>query len=259
MDLIDTENRSVINNNNILYRRKRNCCSFCHLSGHNIVSCNSDRLHEFEIICSEIVRNFTTKNEFNIWLIENYNENKFLLKAFSKKKIGISSNNIVIIMDAITDFIFKKYKNENENLINDIVELLLDINNNDLPEPINENYINQNLERMLVLEFINHNIYNNQPLINNEIENNENISNNIIFSINKNKKKEENNICNCDICYENKKQMNFVKLNCNHEFCYECMIKSFENNVNKIKTCALCRSIITEIETSNKNIIKKFK
>jgi len=258
MEILNTENRNLINNN-IFSRRKRNCCSFCHLSGHNILSCNSERLDEFEIICSEIVRDFNTKNEFNIWLIENYNENIFLLKAFSIRKIGISSNNIVILMDAITDFIFKKYKNENENLINDIVELLLDINNNDFPEQIDENYINQNLERMLVLEFINHNIFNNSTLINNEIENIENINNNIKFNTNKNKKKEENNICNCNICYENKKQKNFVKLNCNHEFCYECIIKSFEINTNKIKTCALCRGIITEIETSNKNIIKKFK
>ena len=44
-------------------------------------------------------------------------------------------------------------------------------------------------------------------------------------------------ICECAICFEEKKM---AKLNCGHLFC--------ENCVNKINVCALCRSNITNIE-----------
>ena len=46
-----------------------------------------------------------------------------------------------------------------------------------------------------------------------------------------------NQICECCICFEEKKM---VKLNCGHLFCEAC--------VNKINVCALCRSNIINIE-----------
>ena len=58
----------------------------------------------------------------------------------------------------------------------------------------------------------------------------------------------------CSICYENISN-NCSKLNCNHLFCNNCIKNQIQkNNI----CCALCRQIITEINSDNINEFKPF-
>jgi len=268
LDNINTENKNNhFNNEPKLLRRMTRCCSFCKKPGHNINKCSSDRLIEFELICADIVRNVNNKNEFKNWLIENYNNDLLLIKAFSIRKSRVSTSDISIHFDLITEYIFSMYKNnsileqqveeenqnlneiENENnMENDLLNLLLQIRNNYVGEPLQEELINQNMERMLQLEmaiaylsnrYINYNE-------NNIIIPRKNLINCTVY---KNKNQNMNEICKCSICYENKKLNQFVTLDCNHEFCYNCIIKTLQVNKNIIPCCALCRGEIKNIKT----------
>ena len=53
----------------------------------------------------------------------------------------------------------------------------------------------------------------------------------------------------CSICYEEKEQCCFVKLNCEHEFCGTC-VKTIIDKNNK-PSCAFCRTNIEKLEVYN--------
>jgi hypothetical protein len=274
-DNINTEN---INRQSIITRRMTRCCSFCRLKGHNINKCNSDRLLEFEVICADIVKNINTKMEFKNWLIENYNNDSLLIKAFAIRKTRVSTNNISIYMDLITEYIFTTYKNnlqlEEENLEenidiydnyieNDLLNLLFQIRNNYIIESLQEALIHQNMERMLQIEMAIAYLFNPYTNLNNV--NNERNINNIIISrknlinctLHKNEKDNFNEICNCSICYDIINLNKFVILDCNHEFCDNCIIKTLQMNKNIIPCCALCRAEIKNIKTRTLEINAK--
>jgi hypothetical protein len=59
---------------------------------------------------------------------------------------------------------------------------------------------------------------------------------------------QDNNKCECNICYEECEKRSFVKLNCGHEFCGKCVKKSLETTRLYIKAhCAYCRCCINSI------------
>jgi hypothetical protein len=277
LDSINTENRNNSINNPIrLTRRMTRCCSFCKIPGHNITNCSSDRLLEFEVICADIVKNMNTYIEFKNWLVENYSNDLLLIKAFTIRKSRVSTNDISIQYDLITEYIFSTYKNnsileqyveeeeneeENQNINdndieNDLLNLLLQIRNNYVMEPLQEELINQNMERMLQLEmaiaylsnrYINHNE-------NNIIISRKNLIN---CTLNNQTKENMNKKSNCSICYDNKKLKNFVVYDCNHEFCDICVIKTLQINPNSIPCCALCRGEVKNIKTRTLEINAK--
>ena len=269
LDNINSENiNNHLNNEQKLSRRMSRCCSFCRLKGHNIIKCNSDRLLEFEVICAEKVRNINTKIEFKNWLIENYNNDSLLIKAFAIRKSRVSTNDILIYIDLIVEYIFSTYKNElqleeenqydnNLDIENDLLNLLLQIRSNYVVEPIQQELIHQNMERMLMLEMSiaylsNRYISNNEE--NNKIESRKNVINCTFY---KNKNHNINEISNCSICYDNKNLNKFVTLDCNHEFCDNCIIKTLQMNKNIIPCCALCRAEIKNIKTRTLEINAK--
>jgi len=52
----------------------------------------------------------------------------------------------------------------------------------------------------------------------------------------------------CDICYEQCKQIDFVKTNCNHEFCHTCMKTHLNTQIqNVMQCCAMCRGEIKSL------------
>jgi hypothetical protein len=290
LDRINTENRNnPINNPIRLTRRMTRCCSFCKIPGHNITSCSSDRLLEFEVICADIVKNMNTKIEFKNWLIENYSNDLLLIKAFTIRKSRVSTNDISIQYDLITEYIFSTYKNnyileqqveenkeeENEeeesqvindnDIENDLLNLLLQMRNNYVVEHLQEELINQNIERMLQLEMAiaylsnRYIIYNENNNINENNENNNTISrkNLINCTLNNQTKENMNKKSNCSICYDNKKLKNFVVYDCNHEFCENCIIKTLQINKNIIPCCALCRCEFKNLKTRTLKINAK--
>ena len=106
------ENRNISIMQNPVLRQRTQCCSLCRQPGHNITTCNSDRLLDFEIICAETVRNFDNTDDFKNWLLQNYINDQLLLKAFAIRKYRVTTRcNLDQYIHYITEYIFRTYKN----------------------------------------------------------------------------------------------------------------------------------------------------
>lgn len=59
----------------------------------------------------------------------------------------------------------------------------------------------------------------------------------------------------CAICLESHEKINILATNCEHEFCKKCMCdyldSDYLNEENRLPTCAMCRTIITTLETKD--------
>ena len=246
--------------------RRHHCCSFCRQPGHNLTTCNSDILREFEATCANQVLQTNTQDDFKNWLIQNYMSEVLLIKTFTIKKFRITARESVDrCMDLITEYIFAIYKNTNEvaepenHIENDLLTLIQAFSSErqEIREPIPEIDIVRTMERMLMREMMfgmmtrmltNLNNYNN---INNVNNRNLNQKFNILSSIEHNDNEDINKICECSICYDEKELQNFVKLGCNHEFCKDCLIttmKTSQINGNNL-TCALCRTEVKSVKS----------
>jgi hypothetical protein len=262
----------------IMNQRYVRRCSFCRSPGHNITTCNSDRITEFELICASEVRNINIPDDFKNWLNENYSENPMLLKTFVIRKFGVTTRiSISNSVDMITDYIFRRYKNntrlhtreqtlmndlrdlhniETDDFENDLINFLTQLRNvNYREEREPQLYEIPNIERMIMRELFQY-IFNNRVVDQRE-EQPENIKFNInlIHNNNDNDNDNENNTNNnmlennmmCNICWDEKEKNKFVKFGCNHEFCKDCIVTSLRSEQRNIPCCALCRSEINNI------------
>lgn len=260
-------------------------CSFCRSPGHNITTCNSDRVTEFEVICAGEVRNMHNPDDFKNWLNENYSENTILLKTFVIRKFGFTTRvSITRCIDMITDYIYSTYKNstrlhnreqmltndlrdihdtESRDFENDLVNFLTQLRNiNYREEREPELHDIPNIERMVMRELF---LY----IFSNNLVNQEQRPDNIKFNINvitktpvknKNKNENEQNLENimCNICWDEKEKNKFVKFGCNHEFCKDCIVTSLRSEQRNTPCCALCRSKINTITCTNEAIRSEF-
>jgi hypothetical protein len=238
-------------------------CSFCGESGHNRSTCINQRLLDFEIACSTECQNLQ-EDEFKDWLLQTYQHNIPLLKAFVYRKMRIQTSliqNILFYINKITYYIYETYKyNYNINMYE------LDVT---LPELIpleSENNNNNNTENQYndiesVDNLIRH--YNSNTYIN-YYSSNFNIYLETIYDLTKIKPKHKkftinstieplpNNInkeqtSECIICFETYNTSEFIILNCQHTFCNHCIKKSLHNEKKNILNCAYCRREITNM------------
>jgi hypothetical protein len=236
-----------------LSRRRVQCCSLCRQQGHNITTCNSDRLREFELICASAVINFDNTDDFKNWLLRNYMNDQLLLKAFAIRKFRIFARcNLEQYIQCITEYIFRTYKNTQQTE-NDIL-----INNNI--------FINELAIFLTALGTRSQHIETETSAINPVYGFNEYISylSQIGVSLTRSEEPippreitlirretiEEENFnerCQCSICWDDKELRQFVKLNCNHEFCKDCIAHTLRPETRTNLCCALCRSEITTI------------
>jgi hypothetical protein len=247
--------------------RRRQCCSFCRESGHNLTTCNSDRLREFEVICATQVLQTNTQDDFKNWLIQNYMSEELLIKTFTIKKFRITARESVErCIDLITTYIFMIYKNTNEDteivdnenqFVNDLTTFMQDLSHyrEEIREPIPEIDVVRGMERMLMrevmmsrIEFV-AGLSIRLPTNLNNVKINKKL--NILSSIEHNDNEDITKICECSICYDEKELKNFVKLGCNHEFCKDCLIttmKTSQINDNNL-SCALCRTEVKSVKS----------
>ena len=173
-------------------------------------------------------------------------------------------------INQIVEYIFITYKSIlpiDGTIHQDDTELIEDIDNNLETELINilinlrtnrRNINEENqeftdvegIERMLMREMYLAMILSN--LINNvrqENNNNNNRKFNILTSIENDENEIIDETCDCNICWEENKKINFIKLGCNHEFCKDCVIKTLKSDQRVNPCCALCRSEIKSIKT----------
>ena len=249
--MINSENRNNIHVIPPIVRtRTPRCCSFCRQPGHNLTTCNSDRLREFEIICSDTVTNIDSPEEFKTWITEHYINDQLLLKAFAIRKFRVTTRtSIVHCIDLITQYIFRTYKNiiiplnNEEGFENDIINFLTELRNVRENEQSQEIQDVLGIERIVMRDMLLYALFNNMITTIREQYNGERKLD-IISTVEINENENINKICECNICYEEKEVKNFVKLNCNHEFCKDCLINSVKSDRRELPCCAFCRTEI---------------
>jgi len=261
---LNSENRGNVNVLPPSIRRYQ-CCSFCRQPGHNLTTCNSDILREFEVICATQVLQTNTHDEFKNWLIQNYRSEHILIKTFTIKKFRITAReSIERCMDLITEYIFAIYKNTNEvaeqenQFENDLMSFIQEFSTErqEIRESIPEIDVVRTMERMLMREMMFGMMTRMLTNLNNVNNANLNQKLNILSSIEHNDNEDINEICECSICYDEKELHNFVKLGCNHDFCKDCLIttiKTSQINGNNL-SCALCRSQVKSVKSRTHNV-----
>jgi hypothetical protein len=223
-------------------------CSFCRQAGHNIKTCNDIRIQNFETRCAQEVQNYNySYYDFQQWLRENYTrdtDNILLLKVFTKQKFHVIGNIYLdICIEYISLYIFSKYNisgvNQNEENIQ------YNEGNYRVPEILNDYY--ENL-RILVRD----------ELRNNNIEKYKLIKKCSVSVFVENKENEYMTINReCNICYDEKINNKFVKLNCSHEFCGDCIVKILKTP--KITPCcAFCRDEIKTLTFKSDEMVDVF-
>jgi hypothetical protein len=266
------ENLNVENRGNVNVLppsiRRHQCCSFCRQHGHNLTTCNSDRLREFEEICATQVLQTNTQYDFKNWLIQNYMSQHLLIRTFTIKKFRITARESVErCMELITEYIFRVYKNTNEiaeeenQFENDIMSFIQELSTEreEIRETIPEIDLVRTMERLLMREMMfgmMTRMLTNLNNVNNINKANLNPKLNILSSIDHNDNEDISKLCECSICYDEKELKNFVKLGCNHEFCKDCLIttmKTTQINGNNL-SCALCRTEVKSVKSRTEQV-----
>jgi hypothetical protein len=264
IDNLNSEHRGQFNALPPLIRRQQ-CCSFCRRIGHNLTTCNSDRLREFEAICATQVLQTETQDDFKNWLYQNYMAEQLLLKTFAIRKFRVTSRTTIeICVNLITDYIFMHYKNTNETeeivehegeFENDLMSFIQEFSAERVEE-IQENRIISEIqqaraiENMLMREMF---IAMMSGIINRTLRG-DSRKFKIVSTVNNNENVNINETCECPICYDEKEFKNFVKLGCNHEFCKDCVINTMKSNHSTNLSCAFCRAEVTKIESKTNEV-----
>jgi hypothetical protein len=258
--MINAENRNNITVIPPLMRQRTiRCCSFCRQPGHNLTTCNSDRLLEFEIICANAVVNMNSHIDFKNWLTENHSDDQLLLKVFAIRKFHVTTRTSIFhCIDLITEYIFRTYKNinieinnqeeqEDENEFeNEMINLLNELRNPSEPEPQQEIQDIPGIEQMVLREMVLYSLFNNMITTIRQ-QYNAVRKFNILSSVESNENENINENCECNICWEENEKKNFIKFGCNHEFCKDCVIKTLRTDQRETPCCALCRAEVKSI------------
>lgn len=230
------------------------------------MSTTNERFRQFELECSIKCQTFQL-HEFCDWLRTTYSGQHDFLINYAIRKINFDSTNsdINLVMIEITNYIYDNYKYNYSTTLPESIDT--DSELDDLPELIeleddlvslmtnlrnrvtNEYVINPTDEMMttalindytsgLLFQEMFTRIHDERLLqrkfnIESVVEADETIS------------REEENECN--ICYENHKNENFVSLNCKHEFCKTCVKNAIKSDKRKTPCCAYCREKISKI------------
>jgi hypothetical protein len=262
----------------IVLRQRVQCCSLCRQRGHNITTCNSDRLLEFEVICADAVINFDNTDDFKNWLIQNYINDQLLLKAFAIRKYRLTTRcNLEQYIHFITEYIFRTYKNTpqtltqpatihqpvtliqpaatltplNSELVNhyetEFTNLLITIRNRNV---IREQILDQQIaEADMMRTYISYLSYLGSLIVRDEYQiqmpQNQRRTPNLMLTVETDLEENLDENCQCSICWDDKERRQFVKLDCTHEFCKDCMKRTIETRTNLC--CALCRSELRTI------------
>ena len=238
--------------------RRPQCCSFCRGFGHNIRMCNDIRLLYFELRCAFIVQNMEEIEDLYLWINRFASENIrniMLIRAFAIRKCpGITLNSLITVCNyEIARYIFDNFKHRlsEETVESEFVNVVNFLRR----EPqyrngvLNEEVINMGI---LMREMLTYRIHRNAATPR-EVE--EPVKYQICVKVNNDENENINELCECNICFEEKQIKDNVKLGCNHEFCKDCIIKTLKmNNTNNNPSCAYCRTEIKNIEVRTNDV-----
>jgi hypothetical protein len=260
-DNTNAENRNALVSiptnriNNLRAITRSRCCSFCRQPGHTINFCNDVRINNFELDCINRRLLFETTEEpiyrFNQWLSEKYLECPLLVKSFAIRKCNCTMRSTFQqCIDSIKNYIFNQYGEEetDENFIPFSNEDETNVDENGILALAGilmlSGYSNETITEILVTRLLNRNPEITKYSFTTTVETLE--------------KKEEDEKCDCSICFENLEKDTFAKLGCNHEFCSDCLVSSIKATKANAPRCAFCRANITNITTYLPEIDCKF-
>jgi len=244
------------NQNNFLTRTMRlsRRCSLCNSYEHNITTCNSAILINFQTNLinrrDELreIHSIDFNNKllyFETWLGA---QDHHLIKSYAMRFCGVySRTTLQICVSKITDFIWGIVRVEIEYNIVIPEYVPLPVRSiMDIPD-IPLNYLD-----LGAFEFL-------DGLRNNRAVSNENkkfeINTVLCVELENLETKKE-----CDICYEEKQIRHIVTLNCNHKFCGECVSQTLKKcNKFNLPRCAMCRTKIDCILVNDNEIMNTLK
>ena len=264
--------------------RRFQSCSLCRERGHNITTCNSDRLLEFEVICANAVRNFENTDDFKNWLMHNYINDQLLLKAFAIRKYRLTTScNLEQYIHFITEYIFRTYKNIphatlqpsttlqpattlqpdtlpplDSELVNhyerEFTNLLMIVRNRNI---VREQILDQQIAEVDMMRmYMSYLSYLSSLIVRDEyqiqIPQNQRRTTNLTLTVETDSEENLDENCQCSICWDDKERRQFVKLDCTHEFCKDCIKRTIESRNNLC--CALCRSELRTITLRRQEI-----
>jgi hypothetical protein len=248
------------NRNAIVALPIRRCCSFCRNNGHNISTCNDQRLVEFEQLC--VTRQAIIGIDgFRNWVLDCSLEIPSIVRAYAVRYCGC---NIRSYMHVCVSHIIERISRLNLNTDNES-ESNERVRHSELEEirqridslsdesvlqfTFNRNATRSDLIHVLEIyrQFIFINTSPEQAMDNRKFD----IQTNIVDCVHTNE-------CECNICYESKTKTEFVKLNCGHEFCKDCIKQSLKNVITENPQCAFCRAEIINMELTTEDIRNEF-
>jgi len=263
--------------------RRINRCSFCRRAGHNRLTCDDERLLDFESICADKCQRMQ-EIEFYDWLSETYEANNSdLLKTYAAKKSRIPFNNIrdiSIYKDAITRYIYETYKYQynmpatEEASDNDSMPDLIEINDDyflevetintltglrNINEEDYQNIMNASLENDIRSAYFFAGMFRSSmsARLETPLHSRKFVIESILQEEDKMEKIEE--IVDCCICFESYNKSEFVKLNCNHEFCNGCLKNALTSDKRPKPCCAYCRTEVTRMISRTYEIYDKMR
>lgn len=217
-------------------------CTFCYQIGHNVNTCNADRLYEFRKICvaNKIICDYDPESQgrFRTWLYSYSRTKPGLVLALGSRFYRIPLHlDFVERVEQITDFIYGMSQEEIRGIVNydnDTMTRLVLPNMSVLSGLLFE-------ERIQYITGITDFLERQKPTTNKKFQ----IS---IFL----EEISSEHVTECSICYNEKMEKDFVHLNCNHQFCGECILSTLKITLNE-PTCSLCRQPITQMSLYDTN------
>jgi len=220
-------------------------CSCCGSQTHNIKLCNDQTLINFEenlfnkkSMLLEIVSiQLNDKiSYFTIWVKK---QSTKLIKNYALRFCGANSkNNLQTCIELVINYIWDISNSEETNLIEDDNSFIQN----------SYNYLELDLSDFLA------------RLRNEYKQMNESRKFDITILNNKTKLNDDDLSEECNICYEQNKKIDMIKLNCYHQFCKNCIKQTLKKcSPNCAPSCAMCRSKIICMTVNDNNIINDLK
>jgi len=222
--------------------RPLRCCSFCRRAGHNILSCDSYSIINFERNCRNIIRDAQQNwsAQLRAFLLNEALYESNLVRAFAIRKCGATTrSNIDECIGRIQNF-FEQQNNREERNIDTRENLIFNRRNVIFPQ----NLVLGFMFIDMIME-----IHNESERISRKFD--------IKTSLAENKDCLEEK-CECSICYEYYENKHFVKLNCGHEFCKDCIKQTLQNDRRQTPCCAFCRTEMKNFEYKSESIANEF-
>jgi len=269
-------------------------CSFCNRAGHSVYGCNSSPLITFERFCdmfiSDIPQSMTLSviiREFKSFLIEEALHDRQLVKSFAMRKCNaLDRDNIHICIAKIVNYY-------SANLTGRLLVPPI----SPFPQIYSETILSSSEDDTITLETEEETDNESDQEENvDSIINNVNINNSIAdhlsesesirlsygilfldmmrfirnsnqssqmphkFDIKTHLLENEETVDEreCNICYDQIENKNFIKFDCHHEFCKECVMNSLKNEERNMFCCAFCRKQVNNFGVRENSIKTDF-